>query len=102
MNEIIEILKSSFKITHIVIENFTLLDRDLTINITVSSNDFGYRTISFEGVSRININSEYYSSSDTSSIVIDDVTMAQMEDIFYNVKISEDVMTFNCKSFGLV
>lgn len=60
MKSIIEILKSHFKVLQIVIENFTILDSNLEILIKIKSSDFGMKTILFEKVSNININSDYY------------------------------------------
>jgi hypothetical protein len=101
MKDIIEILKSHFKITQIIIENFTILDTDLTIVMKIHSDDFGDKVITFESASRININSEYYTCSDRSSITIEDLSSLQMEGITYKIAISEDVMTFYCKNIKL-
>lgn len=98
MKEIIENLRGNFKIVQVIIENFTIIDKELSIDIEIFSNDFGIKTISFENVSRININSEYYTCSDMSSIIIEDISEAQIEGVKYRIAISEGVMTFYCKN----
>lgn len=92
-----EIFKSDYEISQIIIENFTVLNNELKILINVNSKHLGQRTMVFENVSRININSEYYTSSRHSSIITEDLSDAQMEGIVYRVTISEDAMTFYCK-----
>lgn len=101
MKKILENLNSSFKINQIIIENFTILDDDITIVIKINSQDKGYMVLTFEGVLRINICSEYYTCSEKSSIILEDLTSAQMEGIKYKISVSEDVMTFYCKSISL-
>ena len=101
MGEIIKILTTSFTISKIVIENFTVLYSDVVIKVELFTID-GSKVIEFANVSRININSDYYSCSANSSIVIEDLFDCQMEQIRYKVAISEDVMTFYCKEIKLL
>ena len=101
MQDIIKILNSFFKIKKIAIENFTIPDTDISIIIEINSDENKSRTIVFEGVSRINIDSEYYTCSDKSSIIIEDLSSMGMEGITYKVSISEDVMIFYCSKVRL-
>ncbi|KFF08296.1 hypothetical protein [Chryseobacterium luteum] len=101
MKNIIEILNSHFKILEIVIENFTILNSDLEILIKVNSVEFGIKAILFDKVSSININSDYYFCSDKSSIIIEDLSSAQIDGVTYKVAIAEDSMTFYCKNIIL-
>ncbi|TAJ12150.1 hypothetical protein DMA11_13915 [Marinilabiliaceae bacterium JC017] len=97
MKEIITVLNGCFKILRIIIQNFTTLNDDLLIEIEIYSKDLGQKRIKFINVSKIDIHSEYYTCSDKSSIIIEDLSTAQIEGIRYKVLISEDVMTFYCK-----
>lgn len=101
MKDVFEILNGYFKIIQIIIENFTILDHNLSIRVKISSSDFGNNIITFEGVSRININSEYYVCSDKSSMTIEDLSDAQLEGIKYKIAISEEAMTFYCNEIRL-
>lgn len=101
MKSIIQVLNSHFKILQIVIENFTISDSNLKVLIKINSTEFDIKTITFENVSSINVNSDYYFCSDKSSIIIEDLSGAQMEDIKYRVAIAEDSMTFYCKDITL-
>lgn len=98
MKDISEILRGDFQIDRIAIENFTALHSEVFITIEIHSKKLGNVVIIFENVSGININSEYYFSSENSSILIEDISSSQMEDINYHVAISEDVMSFYCKN----
>jgi len=97
MEDIIKILTTSFTIRNIVIENFTVANGDLMIKIELFVDGYGSKVIKFENVSQINIDSEYYSCSVNSSIIIEDLSDCQMEQIRYKIAISEDAMTFYCK-----
>ena len=102
MEEIIKILTTSFTISKIVIENFTVANSDVMIKIELFAVGYGSRVIEFENASQINIDSDYYSCSIKSSIIIEDLSDSQMEQIRYKVAISEDVMTFYCKEIKLL
>ena len=102
MGNIIKLLNSPFLINKIIIENFTLLDEELKLYIEIRSNYFGVKMILFENVTDLNIDSEYYGCSAKSSIVIDDISAYQLENKNYRIFISEDVMSFDCKSFVLL
>ncbi len=101
MKRISEILRSDFQIVKIAIENFTLLHHEVIIRIEIHSKEFGNEVIIFENVSGVNINADYYFCSENSSILIEDISSAQMEDINYNVTISEDAMSFYCKDISI-
>lgn len=101
MKNIIEILNSRFNILQVVIKNFTILDSNLEILIKINSSEFGIKTILFDKVSNININSDYYFCSDKSSIIIEDLSLAQIEGVTYKVAIAEDSMIFYCKNIIL-
>lgn len=101
MNNIINVLNSSFNIEQIIIENFTVLDKKIKIFIKINSIDFGITMLAFQDVSAIHIDSEYYACSKQPSIVIEDISNAQMQGIKYKVAISEDVMTFYCQTITL-
>lgn len=101
MKNIVEILKSHFIVLQIVIENFTILDSNLEILIKIKSSDFDEKTILFDKVSSININSDYYFCSSKSSIIIEDLAHAQIEGVKYKIAVAEDSMTFYCENIIL-
>ncbi len=101
MKNIIDILNSNFKIVSITIENFTILNSELTIHIQIFSKEFGEKTITFKNVTNINIESEYYASSDKSSIITQDLTTAQLEGVKYKISICVDAMTFYCNDIAI-
>ena len=101
MVDIIKVLTTSITIRNIVIENFTVSNSDIMIKIELFSTGYGSKVIEFENVSQINIESDYYHCSFNSSIIIEDLSDCQMEQIRYKVAISEDVMTFYCKGIKL-
>lgn len=102
MEDIIKILTTSFTISNVAIENFTVANSDVVIKIELFSAEYGSKVIEFGNVSRININSGYYSCSVNSSIIIEDLSDCQMEEIRYKIAISEDVMTFYCEEIKLL
>lgn len=101
MKNIVEILKSHFIVLQIVIENFTILDSNLEILIKIKSSDFDEKTILFDKVSSININSDYYFCSSKSSIIIEDLAHAQIEGVKYKISVAEDSMTLYCENIIL-
>ena len=101
MKNINEILRSDFQIARIAIENFTRLYSEVLVTIEIHSKEFGNAAILFENVSGFNVNSEYYFCSESSSVLIEDISSAQMEDINYHVAISEDAMSFYCKNITI-
>lgn len=101
MNKLLNILNNDYLIDKIIINNFTRTDSDLSIEIYLQINELEIVNILFEEVKNININSDYYGVSETSSIMIDDVTNLQWEGMFYRVMISEDVMCFYCKNIEI-
>lgn len=97
MNEVFEILKNSFLIKNVVLNNFTILQKELNIEINITSEKYGNRKIFFLNVVKLDIDSDQYGASVASSIIIDDMSDMQWENVCYKVMISEDVMTFYCK-----
>lgn len=101
MEELFKLLNSKFILTQIEIHNFSLLEEDVSIEMKLVSEISGEKNILFENVTRININSEYYSCSERSSILIQDISTLQWEGIMYKVSISEEIMTFYCENILL-
>lgn len=98
MDEIIELLKSSFVIDRVILNNFTVLDESLNIEVDMISAEYGCRKIYFSDVTKLDIDSRYYGCSPHSTIIIEDVSELHWEDVFYKVTILEDVMMFYCKT----
>ena len=101
MEEILEILRSKFVIIEIKIVNFAICDSDIVIEIKIYSKRFGYKIVSFETVLNLNIESESYGCSVNPSIIIEDRSMLQMENIMYAIDIIDNNMTFYCKDIKL-
>ncbi len=101
MKDIFELFKTVIKITKISIHNFTVADEVLWIEIFVIGEDLCERAITFENVSDININYESYGCSYKSSIIIEDISTAQLEGKTYKILIAENSMTFYCKKIEL-
>lgn len=101
MEELFKLLNSKFILTQIKIHNFSLLEEDVSVEMKLVSEISGEKNILFENVTRININSEYYSCSERSSILIQDISTLQWEKIMYKVSISEEIMTFYCENILL-
>ncbi len=101
MEELFKLLNSKFILTQIEIHNFSLLEEDVSVEMKLVSEISGEKNILFENVTRININSEYYSCSERSSILIQDISTLQWEGIMYKVSISEEIMTFYCENILL-
>jgi hypothetical protein len=97
MDEIFELLRYNFVIDRIILNNFTILNESLNIEIDIMSKEYGNKKICFSDVTRIDINSLNYVCSLMSIIVIEDVTELCWEGVIYKVMILEDVMTFYCK-----
>ncbi len=89
------------KIEKISIYNFTSLDEQTSIEILLEINRVKRVKVLFFEVRNLNIDSNYYRCSENPRIIIEDISDAQMEDIFYNISISENIMTFYCKRIEL-
>lgn len=101
MKNIIEILNTSFAIEKIAVHNFTILNKDIYIEIEIMLENCKKAVIVFENVRGINVISESYSVSSKSSIVIEDISAMQMEGVNYKIAISEDAMLFFCKKIDM-
>lgn len=97
METIIKVLNSSFIIDRVILNNFTVFNEELNIEIDITSKIYGKKKLMFSNVIKLDINSNYYGCSDISSIIIEDMSELQWEGVYYKVMISEDVMTFYCK-----
>ncbi len=101
MENVVEILEMPYKISSVVLENFTSPEYFIVINIYRVLNRTDAYSIVFNEVSNLNISSSEYTYSDESAITIEDISSRQMENVTYKVAISEDVMSFYCKSVHL-
>lgn len=102
MEKLFKLLNSKFILTQIRIHNFSLLEEDVSVEMKLMSEIFGEKNILFENVTQLNINSEYYSCSERSSILIQDISVLQWKRVIYKVSISEEIMTFYCENILLI
>ncbi len=100
-DDIITIINNQFAIQKLTILNFTKLFQDVIIEIEIVSDLFGFKVLRFEEVSAINIPAEAYCCSEKSSLIIEDFSTSQWENVNYKVAVFEDTLTFNCKNIML-
>ena len=98
MKDVFKLLKLDFQIIEITLKNFALFGEELMLLFKVNILNIGERTIVFQNVKWLNINADYYTSSQKPVLVIEDIRAAQMEGLDYKVSLSEDVMVFYCQS----
>jgi hypothetical protein len=60
MDKIFDVLKNRFKIIRVIINNFSILDEELSIEIEILTEKHEMKKILFNTVSNININPNYY------------------------------------------
>lgn len=101
MEETIQILAKPIIIERISIYNFTSLDEQISIEMLLEINREKRVKVLFYEVRNLDIDSDYYGCSESSRIMIEDISKAQMEDILYSISISEEIMTFYCKRIEL-
>lgn len=102
MKKILEILNSSFLIDKIIINNFTVFNEHVSIEMVLKSDFNDIYKLLFKVVQNLNIDSDYYACSYKSNITIEDISQFQLENVFYKVCISEEILTFYCKEIVLL
>lgn len=101
MKEVIKILNSNFTIKRIILNNFTVFEKDLHIEIDINSEEYGRKRIYFIDSKNIYVNPDYSGGSPNSSILIEDISILQWENLFYKITVVDDAMRFYCRDIIL-
>ncbi len=99
MEEALELLVGPYEIRTITIDNFTK-GKDIEIRIDLEGNQFGMKTIVFEGVNSINCNPEFYRVSDA-AISSKDISEKNWPGVKYRVDIMQDAFSFYCRNIEI-
>ncbi len=100
-SRIAKVLQRDFKINRISIVNFTTLNKSVDVEVEIILTNLENRKIIFYNVSGINIMAEDYSCSEKPTIVVEDISSAQLENKTYKVSIVDEVMSFYCKTIDM-
>jgi hypothetical protein len=101
IEEFLNIVNSPFLIQEVVLLNFTVLGEELKIQIKVDTFQNQTKILLFENVTNLNVVPTNYGCSEESSIIMEDLTNAQLENVKFKISISDDAMSFYCWSISV-